>query len=144
NSIEKLKVMFNVAIGSNYFFEIAKLRALRMLWQTLATEYGFNATCHIFASPTKRNKTLYDYHTNMLRTTSECMSAIVGGSDTACSMAYDAVFRKATTWGTRIARNQRLILKHESYFNAVNNPADGAYYIESLTDQLAEEALGLL
>lgn len=143
NSIEKLKVMFNVAIGSNYFFEIAKLRTLRMLWQTLASEYGFNQNCHIIATPTKRNKTLYDYNTNMLRTTTECMSAILGGSNTVCNLAHDAIFRKANTFGTRMARNQLLILKHESYFNAINNPADGTYYIESITTQLAEKALEL-
>src|SRR5690606_22559364 len=143
NSIEKLKVMFNDAIGSNYFFEIAKLRALRMLWQTLASEYGFNQNCHIIATPTKRNKTLYDYNTNMLRTTTECMSAILGGSNTVCNLAHDAIFRKANTFGTRIARNQLLILKHESYFNTVNNPADGTYYIEVITTLLAEKALEL-
>ncbi|APY10498.1 methylmalonyl-CoA mutase [Seonamhaeicola sp. S2-3] len=136
-------VIFNVSIGSNYFFEIAKLRALRLLWETLASEYQINTNCHIFATPTKRNKTIYDYNTNMLRTTTECMSAILGGANTINNLPYDAIFHKNNEFSDRIARNQLLILKHESYFNKVNNPADGAYYIESLTNQLADKALTL-
>lgn len=140
---QAFEVTFNVSVGTNYFFEIAKLRALRMLWATLANEYGFNPECQIFATPSKRNKTLYDYNTNLLRTTTECMSAILGGANTICNLPYDAIYHKDNEFGERIARNQLLILKHESYFDAVNNPADGAYYIESLTEQLAEKALTL-
>lgn len=138
---QDLQITFEVSVGSNYFFEIAKLRALRLLWNTLATEYHVNTNCHIFATPTKRNKTLYDYNTNLLRTTTECMSAILGGSNTICNLPFDAIYHKTNKFSTRIARNQLLILKHESYFDKVNNPADGAYYIESLTNQLAEKAL---
>ncbi len=138
-----LNVNFNMTVGTNYFFEIAKLRALRLLWSTLAQEYQVNAECHIFVTPTKRNKTLYDYNTNMLRTTTECMSAILGGANTICNLAYDTIYHKTNEFGNRIARNQLLILKHESYFDKVNNPSDGAYYIESLTQQLAEKALEL-
>lgn len=133
--------LFIVSIGSNYFFEIAKLKALRLLWEPLANEYGFNTHCKIIARPTKRNKTLYDYTTNMLRTTTECMSAIIGGANTICNLAYNAIYHKSNAFGTRMARNQLLILKHESYFNKVNNPANGAYYIENLTQQIAEKAL---
>ncbi|MEC3907011.1 methylmalonyl-CoA mutase subunit beta [Tamlana sp. 2201CG12-4] len=138
-----LKINFQVAIGTNYFFEIAKLRALRLLWNTLASEYGIYNDCYIFATPTKRNKTLYDYNTNILRTTTECMSAILGGANTISNLSYDAVYHKDNEFGERIARNQLLILKHESYFDKVNNPADGTYYIENLTSQLAEKALEL-
>jgi methylmalonyl-CoA mutase len=130
-------------VGTNYFFEIAKIRALRRLWASLASEFGFNTECHIFATPSKRNKTIYDYNTNMLRTTTECMSAILGGANTINNLAYDAVYHKDNEFSERIARNQLLILKHESYFNKVNNPADGAYYIESLTTQISEKALEL-
>lgn len=138
-----IKVTFHASVGTNYFFEIAKLRALRVLWNTLASEYGFNTNCYIFATPTKRNKTLYDYNTNMLRTTTECMSAILGGANTVCNLAYDAIYHKDNEFGERISRNQLLVLKHESYFNKVNNPSDGAYYIETLTTQLSEKALEL-
>ena len=136
-------ITVEVAVGGNYFFEIAKLRALRMLLNTLAGEYSQAISFHIIAKPTRRNKTLYDYNVNMLRTTSECMSAILGGADAVENLAYDALFHKTNEFGDRIARNQLLILKEESYFDKVNNPADGAYYIETLTRQLAEKALGL-
>lgn len=139
----KSKITFKVAVGTNYFFEIAKLRALRLLWKTLANSYGLNQECHIIATPTKRNKTLYDYNTNLLRTTTECMSAILGGADTICNLAYDAVYHKDNNFSERISRNQLLILKHESYFNAVENASDGAYYIENLTEQLSEKTLTL-
>ena len=140
---ESLQIIFNAAIGSNYFFEIAKLRALRLLWKTISSEYQINSDCQIFATPSKRNKTLYDYNTNMLRTTTECMSAILGGANTVCNLPYDVVYHKTNTFSERIARNQLLILKHESYFGKVNNPSDGSYYIETLTNLLAEKSLEL-
>ena len=136
-------ITIEVAVGTNYFFEIAKLRALRLLFNTLAKEYNHTFDCHIIATPTKRNKTLYDYNVNMLRTTTECMSAILGGANTITNLAYDALYHKDNEFGDRISRNQLLVLKNESYFDKVNNPADGAYYIESLTEQLAEKALTL-
>ncbi|MDO5971699.1 methylmalonyl-CoA mutase subunit beta [Flavivirga aquimarina] len=143
NILPNLKITFHLSVGTNYFFEIAKLRALRMLWDTLATEYQANPDCHIMATPTKRNKTLYDYNTNLLRTTTECMSAILGGADSICNLPYDSIYHKDNEFGERIARNQLLVLKHESYFDVVNNPSDGTYYIESITNQLAEKALDL-
>lgn len=136
-------IVLQVAVGTNYFFEIAKLRAMRLLFNLLAAEYDHNYDCNIIATPTKRNKTLYDYNVNMLRTTTECMSAILGGADAVANLAYDALYHKDNEFGDRIARNQLLVLKHESYFDKVNNPADGAYYIEELTQQLAEKALAL-
>ena len=136
-------IVFQVSVGTNYFFEIAKLRALRLLFNLIAKEYNHNLDCHLLVSPTKRNKTLYDYNVNMLRTTTECMSAILGGADAIANLPYDALYHKDNEFGDRIARNQLLVLKNESYFDKVNNPADGSYYIESLTSQLAEKALTL-
>ena len=141
NLKQSLNITFKVSVGTNYFFEIAKLRALRLLWKTLTSEYNMSSECHIIVQPTKRNKTIYDYNTNMLRTTTECMSAILGGANTICNLPYDAIYHKDNEFGERISRNQLLVLKHESYFNKVNNPADGAYYIESLTQQMTEKAL---
>ncbi|MEM9679936.1 MAG: methylmalonyl-CoA mutase family protein, partial [Bacteroidota bacterium] len=138
---KSLNVVFHVSVGSNYFFEIAKLRALRVLWQTLATEYGFNTKCTITAIPSKRNKTIYDYNVNLLGTTTECMSAILGGAHVVYNLPYDALYHKSNEFGDRISRNQLLVLKHESYFDKVDNPVDGAYYVESLTNQLASKAL---
>jgi methylmalonyl-CoA mutase len=140
---QTIKITFKVSVGSNYFFEIAKLRALRLLWNVLITEYTVHPDCHIFVTPTKRNKTIYDYNTNLLRGTTECMSAILGGADTICNLPFDSIYKKTNEFSARISRNQLLILKHESAFNKVNNPADGAYYIETLTDLLAEKALAL-
>jgi len=136
-------MVLEIAVGTNYFFEIAKLRAIRLLFDTIAREYNQNWNCHLLVKPTKRNKTLYDYNVNMLRTTTECMSAILGGADTITNLPYDALYHKDNEFGDRIARNQLLILKNESYFDKVNNPSDGSYYIESLTQQLADKALTL-
>jgi methylmalonyl-CoA mutase len=140
-SIINQPIVFQISVGTNYFFEIAKLRALRILFHLIAKEYNPNLECHLLVSPTKRNKTIYDYNVNMLRTTTECMSAIIGGADTIANLPYDALYHKDNEFGDRIARNQLLVLKNESYFDKVNNPADGTYYIESITNQLAEKAL---
>ena len=136
-------IVFKISVGTNYFFEIAKLRALRLLFNLIAKEYNHNLDCHLLVTPTKRNKTIYDYNVNMLRTTTECMSAILGGADTIANLPYDALYHKDNEFGDRIGRNQLLILKNESYFDKVNNPSDGSYYIENLTHQLAEKALAL-
>lgn len=146
NNIELSKpqtMVLEIAVGTNYFFEIAKLRAIRLLFNLIAKEYNQNWNCHLVVTPTKRNKTLYDYNVNMLRTTTECMSAILGGADTIANLPYDALYHKDNEFGDRIARNQLLILKNESYFDKVNNPSDGSYYIENLTQQLADKALVL-
>ena len=146
NHIELSKpqtMVLEIAVGTNYFFEIAKLRAIRLLFNLIAKEYNQNWNCHLVVTPTRRNKTLYDYNVNMLRTTTECMSAILGGADTIANLPYDALYHKDNEFGDRIARNQLLILKNESYFDKVNNPSDGSYYIESLTQQLADKALVL-
>lgn len=142
-ALKNKKIIFKVAVGSNYFFEIAKIKALRNLYATLAEAYHLPEKIEILAFPTNRNKTIYDYNVNMLRTTTECMSAILGGADFICNNAYDKIFHKENEFGSRIARNQLLILKNESYFDKVSNPADGAYYIENLTQQLSEKALEL-
>lgn len=136
-------VVFKTAVGPNYFFEIAKLRALRLLYRSLAKEYSFGEDCHILAEPSRRNKTLYDYNVNLLRSTTESMSAVLGGADSVCNLPYDAAFHKSNAFGNRIARNQLLILKHESYFEKAANPAEGSYYIETLTRQFAENALDI-
>lgn len=140
---KKVKFQFTISAGPNYFFEIAKIRALRLLFSTLSSEYGLDSECDILAQPTRRNKTLYDYNVNLLRTTTECMSAVLGGANSVCNMAYDAFYHKNNSFGSRIARNQLLVLKHESYFEKVSNPAQGSYYIESLTHELADKALDI-
>jgi len=136
-------VVFKVSVGSNYFFEIAKLQALRLLWQSLTKDYGVSIDCHILTQPSSRNKTIYDYNINMLRSTTECMSAVLGSSDTIINMPYDHLFHKSNTFGNRLSINQLLILKKESFFDMVSNPTEGVYYIETLTQQLAQKSLEL-
>ncbi|KGL64327.1 methylmalonyl-CoA mutase subunit beta [Polaribacter sp. Hel1_85] len=136
------KIHFSFSVGSNYFFEIAKLRAFRILWTTLLEEYNVaNLETNLFVQPSLRNKTLYDYNVNLLRTTSECMSAILGGANTISNVSYDAIYHKSNEFGERISRNQLLILQQESHFKEAQNFANGSYYIESITDQLVENAL---
>jgi len=136
-------IVFKVSVASNYFFEIAKIQALRLLWQSLTKDYGVTIDCHIISQPSKRNKTIYDYNTNMMRTTTECMSAILGSSDTIINMPYDHLYHKDNEFGDRLSKNQLLILKNESYFDVVSNPTEGVYYIETLTKGLAQKALEL-
>ncbi|MEN8125819.1 MAG: methylmalonyl-CoA mutase subunit beta [Bacteroidota bacterium] len=138
NSVKKIN--FNFAIGNNYFFEIAKLRAFRYLWKLLLQEYDLDIKANIFVQPSLRNKTLYDFNVNMLRTTTECMSAILGGANTISNAAYDEFFHKKNEFGERIARNQLIILKKES---SIKNDdfANGSYYIEELTYEIADKAL---
>ena len=136
------KIHFSFSVGSNYFFEIAKLRAFRVLWKTLLETYNKEKTeANFFVIPSLRNKTLYDYNVNLLRTTSECMSAILGGANTISNLSYDSIYHKSNEFGERISRNQLLILQQESYLHEAQNFANGSYYIESITEQLAENAL---
>ncbi len=138
------KVFFKMAIGSNYFFEISKIRALRFLFDLITKEMEIDCEMKVMAIPSKRNKTIYDYNVNMLRTTTEKMSAMLGGAEYICSFPYDAIYHKSNDFGERIARNQLLVLKEESYFKDAYKVADGSYYIEKITLQLAEKALKLL
>lgn len=135
-------MQFSFAIGGNYFFEIAKLRAFRVLWKLLLQEYDLNAEANIYAAPGLRNKSIYDYNVNMLRTTTECMSAILGGADTISNVAYDSVFHKKNEFGERIARNQLIILKEESHLKNADF-SKGAYYIEEITCEITDKALVL-
>jgi methylmalonyl-CoA mutase len=136
------KIHFQFSVSSNYFHEIAKLRAFRVLWQALLNEYGIEGTtAHLFVQPSSRNKTVYDYNINMLRTTSECMSAILGGCNTISNISYDHVYAESNTFGERISRNQLLILQQESGFEHAQYITEGSYYVEALANQMAEKAL---
>jgi methylmalonyl-CoA mutase len=141
--LESLPVQLNVAVGNNYFFEVAKIRALRYLTNMLWKEFGLKGDIHVFAEPGLRNKSIYDYNVNLLRTTTESMSAILGGATTIANQPYDQLFHEDKEFGQRIARNQLLILKDESYFREASEFATNAYYIESITIQIAEKALTL-
>jgi methylmalonyl-CoA mutase len=136
------KLRFSFGIGSNYFFEIAKLRAARLLWSVVQKGYGSSAIgeMNIHCTTSRWNKTAYDPYVNMLRTQTEAMSAVIGGTGSLTVGSFDSAYKKADDFSERIARNQQLILKEESHFDKVADPAAGSYYIETLTNQLADNA----
>lgn len=138
------KMMFHFASGPNFFLEIAKLRAARILWARIVEQYKpedpESLRMFIHSSTASWNKTVYDPYVNMLRTTTEGMSAAIGHSDSISTGPFDMAFRNPDNFSSRIARSQQLIFKEESYLNRISDPAAGAYYIESLTDSLAQHA----
>jgi methylmalonyl-CoA mutase len=135
---------FNFGVGGNYFMEIAKLRAARMLWAMIVEQYkpANKEVCkmNIHCETSQFNKTIFDPNVNMLRTQTEAMSATLGGCDSLTVMPYDKIFRKSDAISERIARNQQLLLKEESHFDKIVDPSAGSYYIENLTDNIAREA----
>ena len=137
-------IHFSFAVGSNYFFEMAKIRAFRYLWKKMNEEYGTDYPAVISVTPGLRNKTIYDYNVNMLRTGTEYMSAIFGGADFINTLAYDAVFKKSNAFSSRIARNQLLIMREENGLNQAIDYAKGSYYIEALTLEIAKRSLDIL
>lgn len=138
------KITFNMGISGNFFMEIAKFRAARMLWAKIVEQYSPQCKCSckmsIHAETSKFNLTLFDSYVNMLRTQTEAMSAALAGVEAITVTPYDAVYETPTVFARRIAKNQQLILKHESHLDKVTDPAGGSYYIESLTASIAQEA----
>ncbi|MDR2906439.1 MAG: acyl-CoA mutase large subunit family protein [Bacteroidales bacterium] len=135
------RMTLNVAVGSNYFMEIAKIRAVRLLWANMLKGHGAKHTqVFVHATTSKWNKSVYDPNVNMLRTTTETMSASLGGANSIHVDAYDDAFKCADNFSARIARNQQIILKEESYFDKIVDPSAGSYYIENLTDAIAQHA----
>ncbi|ALW85433.1 hypothetical protein AUC43_10195 [Hymenobacter sedentarius] len=134
----------HVAIGPSYFPEIAKLRALRRLWATLLHAYGLpaalNQRLRIHAHTATWTQTTLDPHTNLLRHTTEAMSAVLGGADTLSVAPFDSLFAEPNDFSGRLARNLSVLLREESGLGQVQDPAAGSYFIETLTDQLAREA----
>jgi len=136
-------LQLSLAAGSNYFMEIAKLRAARILWAKIGEAYGIETSkskIRIHSTSSQWNMTLYDPYVNMLRGTTEAMSAIIGGADMISVLPFDYPKGESTPFSERIARNVQIILREEAYFDRVADPAAGSYYIESLTDSIAEKA----
>ena len=137
-------IKFNMGISSNFFMEIAKFRAARMLWAKIVEQYSPECSCSckmiIHAETSQFNLTLFDSYVNMLRTQTEAMSAAIAGVESITVTPYDTVYEAPTDFAMRIAKNQQLILKHESHLDKVTDPAGGSYYIESLTASIAAEA----
>ena len=138
------KIRFSFGTGSNYFPEIAKIRAARLLWSVVINGYKpvktESSKLNIHCVTSKWNNTIYDPYVNMLRTQTESMSAILGGTDSLTVEPFDIAFRKPDEFSERIARNQQLILKEEAYFDKVADPSAGSYYIETLTNLIADNA----
>lgn len=140
------KIRFNFGISSNYFMEIAKFRAARMLWADIVEQYLGEGDCkcaakmHIHAETSKFNLTLFDSYVNLLRTQTEAMSAALAGVDSMTVLPFDSAYETPSDFAERLARNQQLLLREESHFDKVVDPAGGSYYIENLTASIAAQA----
>lgn len=138
------KIRFTFAVTSNYFMEMAKFRAARLLWANIVKQYEpvCDCSCKMFvhARTSAWNQTVYDPYVNMLRGTTEAMSAAIAGVHSLEVLPFDYAYSATTEFSQRIARNESLLLKHESHFDQVVDPAGGSYYIENLTNAIAEQA----
>lgn len=151
------KIKFEFGVGSNYFMEIAKFRAARWLWAEIVNAHkppcahdcdnkAVDGTCrcaakmNIHATTSQFNQSLYDPYVNLLRTQTEAMSATIGAVDSLTVRPFDETFETPTAFAERIAVNQQLLLKEEAHFDKITDPSAGSYYIETLTDSLAQQA----
>lgn len=138
------KMTFVFAVGGNYFMEIAKLRAARLLWAQIVNHYKpvsmDSAKMYIHSTTANWNKTIYDPYVNLLRTTTEAMSAALGNADMITVLPFDMNYEEPDDFSLRMSRNQQIILKEESNLDKVIDPAAGSYYIENLTASLADAA----
>ncbi|MDR0688058.1 MAG: methylmalonyl-CoA mutase family protein [Prevotellaceae bacterium] len=138
------RVKFTFAVGASYFLEIAKVRAARLLWATIVSAYRPEKSCSgrmkIHAVTSAWNQTAYDAYVNLLRGATEAMSAAIAGVDSLEVLRFDKPFRAASEFSNRIARNTQILLKEEAHFDHVVDPAAGSYYVEALTQSIAEEA----
>jgi methylmalonyl-CoA mutase len=138
---------FRFAIGANFFFQIAKLRAFRVLWARVAESFGAprgDARARVVARTSRWNETIYDPHVNILRATTEAMSAVFGGADSIVVAAFNECYQTPDVASRRLARNTQLLLRHEAMLGRVADAGGGAYYIEALTNSVAGEAWKLL
>jgi len=138
------RIKFNMGVSSNYFMELAKFRAARMLWAQIVEQYKpesvDSAKMHVHAATSKFNQTIYDAHVNLLRSQTEAMSAALAGVDSITVVPFDTPYKTPDAFSERIARNQQFLLKEESHLDKVVDPAGGSYYVETLTVSIANEA----
>ncbi len=138
------RIKFDMGVSSNFFMEIAKFRAGRMLWADIVKQYKpadeAAAKMMVHASTSRYNQTIFDAHVNLLRSQTETMSAAVAGVDSITVTPFDAPYKKPDAFSERIARNQQFLLKEESHMDKVIDPAGGSYYVETLTVSIAREA----
>lgn len=137
-------IKFNTSVSANYFMEIAKIRAARLLWAQIVKVYEPECECgckmKIHAETGSWNKTFYDPYVNMLRTQTEAMSAALGGADSITVLPFNAIHEEPSTFSDCIARNQQLLLKEEAHFDKIIDAGAGSYYIEELTASITDEA----
>lgn len=136
------KLYFKVAVGGNYFFEIAKLRALRQLWNLILNEYNSEAETFIYAETSLRNKSLLDVHNNIIRSGLEASAAVQGKADVVQVFPYDEI-SGSTAFSEELASKQQLLLQKESYFDKFMDPVAGTYFVENLTELMSRNALDL-
>ena len=138
------RIKFNMGVSSNFFMEIAKFRAARMLWAEIVRQYKPDCTCAekmmCHAVTSRFNQTIYDAYVNLLRSQTEAFSAAVAGVDSMTVTPFDVAYKKPDDFSERIARNQQFLLKEESHMDKVIDPAGGSYYVETLTVSIAEQA----
>lgn len=137
------RIKFNMGISVNYFMEIAKFRAARLLWSQIVSQYTKNeevAKMHVCATTSTYNQTVFDSYVNLLRSQTETMSAALSNVESIVVTPFDQTYEKPTDFSERIARNQQLLLKEEAHFDKIVDVAGGSYYVEHLTDAIAEQA----
>lgn len=132
------KIIFRMAVGSNYFFEIAKIRAFKLLFNQFSKEYQQDLVPYIFAETSMRNKTIHDKENNLIRSTLELTSAMIGGADAVFANDYDV--QQSTPLSQEIAFKQNVVLAYESIINVFEDAMGGSYFVESVTEQLASNA----
>ncbi|WP_238555202.1 methylmalonyl-CoA mutase family protein [Chryseobacterium sp. P1-3] len=136
------KLIFRIAIGGNYFFEMAKLRAFKMVFNQLSKEYGLDDIPYIFAETSLRNKAVSDNENNLIRSTLELASAMIGGADAVFTNNY--LVDRTTDNSEEISFKQQIVLAYESIINVFEDAANGSYYVEDITRQIAEKSWALL
>lgn len=134
-------LLFKVAIGGNYFFEMAKIRAFKLVFNQLSKEYGLDEIPYIFAETSLRNKTVADKDNNLIRSTLELASAMIGGADAVFSTNYSV--EKSTENSEEISFKQQIVLAYESIINVFDDASNGSYYIEDITQQIADKSWAL-
>lgn len=136
-------IKFNMGVSENYFMEIAKFRAARLLWAEIVKQYEPACDCacqmHVHATTTSYNQTIFDSYVNLLRSQTEAMSAALANVDSITVTPFDAPYKESDEFSERLARNQQLLLKEESHFDKIVDAGGGSYYIEHLTDAIAKE-----
>jgi methylmalonyl-CoA mutase len=135
---------FSLGLGSQFFAEIAKLRALRLAWAEILRRFGASANLYLHTTTVSYNKTAYDPWVNLLRTTTEALSGVIGGTDSLEIVPFDTAVRLPDEFSRRLARNMHAMFREESAIHRVIDPAGGTYFVEHLTTAFANKALEML